>query len=74
MLTPSTPLLDRTRALLAARGDLTLEQVAEAAGVNAWWLRSFAAGKASDYGVRRVQALHDYLASRATPADEAASA
>lgn len=54
-------LLPRTRALLA-RCDQPLREIAEGAGVGFDWLRKFKQkAVAHDYGVGKVQALHDYL-------------
>lgn len=58
-------LLDKTVALLAARPrTLTLAAIAAAAGVEKEWLAKFSKGVIADPGVRKVQALHDYLARR----------
>lgn len=59
---------DRTRSLLdaaKARG-VPLAEIAQAIGepVRYDWLKRFAAGNIPDPSVNRVQALHDYLASR----------
>lgn len=67
------PLLERTERLLKASTERAWAQnrerpvtlfrriAAEARGVPFEWLRSFAAGKSADPGVRKVQALHDWL-------------
>jgi len=68
----SLPLLERTYALLDERTE-SLEVVARAAGVNEWWLRKFAQRTGRDYGVNRVQRLHDYLESQAPEAKAVAS-
>lgn len=65
----TTTLLDRTKALLDRRGALTIEQVAAGAGVNRWWLHRLAQGAPQDFGVRRVQAVHDWLAAREQAAE-----
>lgn len=56
-------LLPRTRALLA-RCDRPLWEIAEGAGVGFEWLRKFKSGAEHDFGVHKVQALHDYLRPR----------
>lgn len=56
-------LLDRTKKLLADRGELSLRQIADGAGVGHEWLRSFAYGdRIKDPGVTRLEKLHNYLA------------
>lgn len=59
-------LLDRTRELLDEASELTLAEIARAAGppVAYDWLKRFAAGDIPDPSVNRVQALHDFLLSR----------
>lgn len=58
------PLLDTTMELLAQRGDLTLEQVAQGAGVGYSWLTKLNAGAIPKPGVHPVQKVHDWLLSR----------
>ncbi len=55
-------LLDRTKKLLDARGDMSLRQIAEETGINEHWLRSFSAGRADNPGVQRLEKLHNFLA------------
>lgn len=56
-------LLSRTKKLLAQRGELTLREIAEGAGVGHEWLRSFAYGeRIKDPGVTRLEKLHNFLA------------
>jgi hypothetical protein len=54
-------LLNRTKTLLALRGDLTLRQIAEGAGVGHQWLRGLAYGAIKDPGVSRLEKLHAFL-------------
>lgn len=55
-------LLSRTKKLLAQRGELTLREIAEGAGVGHEWLRSFLyGGRIKDPGVTRLEKLHNYL-------------
>lgn len=55
-------LLDRTKKLLDQRGELTLRQIAEGAGVGHEWLRSFLYGnRIKDPGVSRLEKLHNFL-------------
>ena len=56
-------LLTRTKNLLDQRGELTLRQIAEGAGVGHEWLRGLVYGAINDPGVMRLEKLHDYLAS-----------
>lgn len=53
-------LLPKTRDLLA-KCDLPLKEIADGAGVGFEWLRKFKAHAEHDFGVSKVQALHDYL-------------
>lgn len=63
-------LLERTRELLEAADATSLAEIAREIGepVRYDWLKRFAAGEIPDPSVNRVQALHDYLASRARAA------
>ena len=55
-------LLTRTKRLLADRGELSLREIAEGAGVGHEWLRSFAYGdRIKDPGVTRLEKLHNFL-------------
>lgn len=66
-------LVTRTRALLSqfarpprrrnARYGRSLQEIADGAGVTIEWLRKFKAKSDHDFGVQKVQALHDYLQS-----------
>lgn len=63
--TPSAPLLARTQQLVKeAPRHVTYTMMATAAGVSVAWVSRFADDKIPDPGVKRVQALHDYLAGR----------
>lgn len=53
-------LLPKTRELLSDC-DLPLKEIADGAGVGFEWLRKFKAQADHDFGVQKVQALHDYL-------------
>lgn len=53
-------LLGRTRTMLS-RSTRTRREIAEGAKVPFEWLKKFIANAANDYGVRRVQRLHDFL-------------
>ena len=58
-------LLDKTRELLKQRREnqrLTLPMIAKGAGVSEPWLKAFLSDSIDDPGVRKVQALHDFLA------------
>lgn len=57
-------LLEQTRALLANRGDTTLVEIAAGAKVDYSWLSKFSQGRIPDASVNRVQAVHDFLASK----------
>jgi len=57
-------LLEQTRALLASRGDTTLVEIAEGAGVDYSWLSKFSQGRIPDASVNRVQAVHNFLAQK----------
>lgn len=62
--TDSAPLLARTQHLVkSAPRHVTYTMMASAIGVSVAWISRFADDKIPDPGVRRVQALHDYLAS-----------
>jgi hypothetical protein len=54
-------LLSRTKTLLELRGDLTLRQIAEGAGVGHEWLRGLVYGAIKDPGVMRLEKLHAFL-------------
>lgn len=54
-------LLTRTKALLKQRGDLTLRQIADGAGVGHQWLRGLAYGAIKDPGITRLEKLHAFL-------------
>lgn len=54
-------LLQRTYELLE-RSDLTREEIAKGAGVGIDWLKKFAGQRIPEPGVKKVQAVHDFLA------------
>jgi len=54
-------LLDRTKKLLDARGEISLRRIAVETGINEHWLRSFSAGRADNPGVQRLEKLHAFL-------------
>lgn len=55
-------LLESTEKMLAALPRwVTLSQVASESGVKLSWLSAFASGGIEDPGVKKVQAIHDYL-------------
>lgn len=55
-------LLSRTKKLLAQRGELSLREIAEGAGVGHEWLRSLVYGeRIKDPGVTRLEKLHNFL-------------
>lgn len=57
-------LLSETYRLLGrVRGEMTLREIAQGAGVNYHWLGKFAQRAYSDPSVVKVQALHTFLAS-----------
>jgi len=67
-------LLDKTLELARA-SDGSIRQICRDIRVSTEWYHKLMAGKIHDPGVRRVQRLHDYLASRAgVGGDEEAAA
>ena len=66
----NTDLLELTRAMLLSvwgrgpGGGVTAAEIADGANVNREWVHKFAQGRIADPSVRRVQRVHDYLASR----------
>lgn len=62
-------LLQETKQLLEERRKSeTLEQIAKGAGINYWWMRSFAARKINEPGYLKLSKLHSYLSSDASKA------
>lgn len=57
----NTQLLDTAIELVRARGEMTLRQVADGAGVDFEWLSKFSRGEIADPGVQKVQRVHDFL-------------
>lgn len=79
MVPPS--LLDKTIALLRNRGRLTLQEVADGATGNLTgddprvereWLSKLLQGQIRDPGVRKVEAVHNFLESQGITAEAAA--
>ena len=54
-------LLSRTKKLLDARGDLSLREIADGAGVGHEWVRKLVYGGIDDPGVKRLEKLHAFL-------------
>lgn len=55
-------LLTRTKKLLDQRGELSLREIAEGAGVGHEWVRSIAyEGRIVDPGISRLEKLHNFL-------------
>lgn len=63
-------LLDQTFALLD-QCPLPRQEIARGADVGPEWLKKLAAREIADPSVRRIQKLHDFLASVAIPAQTA---
>jgi hypothetical protein len=61
MITES--LLDRTIQLLKARGE-TFKTIEANTGLKYEWIARFSQGRIPGPSVRKIQALHDYLASQ----------
>jgi transcriptional regulator with XRE-family HTH domain len=57
---PALSLVGKTR-LMMRRSELTQREMAEGSGVGYEWLRQFWRNSFADYGVRKVQRLHDFL-------------
>lgn len=57
-------LLVRTKKLLDERGELSLREIAEGAGVGHQWVRSLVYGRIHDPGITRLEKLHAFLAGR----------
>lgn len=53
-------LLNRTRKL-AGESKMTHEQLANATGLNKWWMAKFRQGAINNPGILTVQKLHDWL-------------
>ena len=54
-------LLTRTKKLLDERGELTLREIAEGAGVGHQWVRSLVYGRIKDPGITRLEKLYAFL-------------
>lgn len=54
-------LLAKTKRLLQERGDLSLRQIAQEAGVGHQWLRSLCYGAIEEPGVTKLEKVHNYL-------------
>lgn len=61
------PLLDRTYRLLAGT-KLTYQQIADGAKVDINWLAKLKQRRIDEPGVNKIQAVHDFLIARDTPA------
>jgi transcriptional regulator with XRE-family HTH domain len=54
-------LLSRTKKLLDQRGELSLREIAEGAGVGHEWVRGLTYGAIKDPGISRLEKLHNFL-------------
>lgn len=54
-------LLTKTKRLLQERGDLSLREIAQGAGVGHQWLRSLCYGAIKEPGVTKLEKVHNYL-------------
>ena len=54
-------LLTRTKKLLSERGETSLREIAEGAGVGHQWVRSLLYGAIDDPGVKKLEKLYAYL-------------
>lgn len=54
-------LLDRTKKLLAERGDTSLREIADGADVDFEWVKSIHYNRIADPGVLKLEKLHLYL-------------
>lgn len=54
-------LLDRTKKLLDDRGETSLREIADAAGVPREWLRSIAYDRSKNPGIKPLEKLHNFL-------------
>jgi hypothetical protein len=58
-------LQDRTRSLVQQRPrDVTLAHIAQATQTSVSWLKQFSRGKIDNPGVRKVEAVYTFLASK----------
>ncbi len=54
-------LLDRTKKLLDQRGEASLREIADGAGVGHEWVRSLAYGRSENPGIKPLEKLHNFL-------------
>lgn len=54
-------LLSRTKRLLDERGELSLREIADGAGVGHQWVRSLVYNRIKDPGIKRLEKLHAFL-------------
>lgn len=54
-------LLDRTKNLLDQRGETSLREIADGAGVGHEWVRSLAYGRSKNPGIKPLEKLHNFL-------------
>lgn len=54
-------LLDRTKRLLHDRGETSLREIADGAGVGHEWLRSLAYDRSKNPGIQPLEKLHNFL-------------
>ena len=54
-------LLDRTKKLLADRGDTSLREIADGADLGLEWVKSIAYGRSDNPGVKPLEKLYSYL-------------
>lgn len=54
-------LLDRTKKLLADRGDTSLREIADGAELGLEWVKSIAYGRSDNPGIKPLEKLHSYL-------------
>lgn len=59
-----THILEETRAAVRDSG-LSMEQVAEHAGLSKWWVRKFMQGKIPNPGIENLVKLRNYLKTAA---------
>ena len=78
---PDTPVEDsawlaRTLALVSRANEagMSYRQIADATGVNLFWLNKVRWAEIDDPGVKRVQRVHDYLAAQEAAGWPAATA
>ena len=70
-MSTNAELLATTIQLVRARGEMTLQQVADGSAVDFEWLSKFAREEIDDPGVRKVQRVHDFLVRKRNGASRA---